>query len=159
MKLYIRQRIFSWGDKFDVVDEYGNSRYFVYGDVFTWGKKLHITDPWDREVYYISQPILLWMPTYELYRGGKNGTYTGTVHKKFTLFFCRYTVDGLGWTVEGDFTDHEYEIKDGADRTVATISKKWFTWGDSYEIAVADDTHELDALAVMLCIDAACHSE
>ena len=161
MKLYIRQHVFTWGDKFDVCDEYGGARYYVYGDVFTWGKKLHITDGFDRELYYISQRILTWMPAYELYRGGGDGVFAGTVHKNFTFFFCRYTVDGLGWTVEGDFTDHEYSITDGAGNIVATVSKQWFTWGDTYEIAIDEryDMQELDVLAVVLCVDAACHSE
>ena len=31
MKLCIKQRVFSWGDKFDIYDEQGNVKYFVKG--------------------------------------------------------------------------------------------------------------------------------
>jgi uncharacterized protein YxjI len=38
MKLYIKQKVFSWGDKFTVKDATGNDRYFVEGEVFSFGK-------------------------------------------------------------------------------------------------------------------------
>lgn len=47
---------------------------------------------------------------------------------------------------------HEYEIKKGGC-PVATIHKEWMTWGDSYEVAIADSGDELLALAVVLAID------
>ena len=35
MKLYIKQKVFSWGDKFTVKDEAGRDRYYVEGEIFT----------------------------------------------------------------------------------------------------------------------------
>ena len=42
--LYMRQRVFSWGDKFEIYDNAGNVKYYVEGEVFTFGKKLHLYD-------------------------------------------------------------------------------------------------------------------
>ena len=42
MKLYIKQKVFSWGAKFRIFDEYENDKYSVEGEVFTFGKKLHL---------------------------------------------------------------------------------------------------------------------
>jgi uncharacterized protein YxjI len=75
------------------------------------------------------------------------------VVKEFTFFSPEYTVEGHGWKVTGDFFDYEYEIADGS-RTVAAISKEWFTLGDAYEIDIKDDADTLTALAVVLVIDA-----
>ena len=44
MKLYIKQKVFSWGDKFTVKDVNGEDRYYVEGEIFSWGKKLHVYD-------------------------------------------------------------------------------------------------------------------
>jgi uncharacterized protein YxjI len=44
MKLYIKQKVFSFNDKFTVKDETGADRYFVEGEIFTLGKKLHVYD-------------------------------------------------------------------------------------------------------------------
>ena len=38
MKLYIKEKVFSWGDKFTVRDVYGNDKYIVEGEMFTWGR-------------------------------------------------------------------------------------------------------------------------
>ena len=42
MKLYIKQKVFSWGDKFTVKDEAGRDSYYVEGEIFTFGRKLHM---------------------------------------------------------------------------------------------------------------------
>ena len=42
MKLYIKQRIFTWGDKFSIYDENGNEKYYVEGEILTFGKKLDL---------------------------------------------------------------------------------------------------------------------
>ena len=44
MNLYIKQKVFSWNDRFFVYDENGNEKYYVEGEVFTFGKKLHLYD-------------------------------------------------------------------------------------------------------------------
>ena len=48
MNLYIKQRFFSWGDKFAIYDANGNEKYYVEGEIFTWGKKLHVYDMFGR---------------------------------------------------------------------------------------------------------------
>ena len=50
MKLYIKQKVFSWGDKFTVKDSNGEDRYYVEGEIFSWGKKLHVYDMRGNEV-------------------------------------------------------------------------------------------------------------
>lgn len=150
MKLYIRQKVFSWGDKFRIYDEYENDRYYVEGEVFTFGKKLHLYGQAGNELAFIHQKVWSFLPKYFISR---NGVDVAQVIKKFTFFRHEYAVEGLGWTVNGDFLAHEYEIS-AAGRTVASISKHWFTWSDTYEIDVADAADETMALCVVLIIDA-----
>lgn len=150
MNLYLKQKVFSWRDKFTVYDENGNDKYYVEGEIFSFGKKLHIYDLNGNEVCYIHQKVLSFLPKYFIC---KNGTDIAQVVKNFTLFHQSYSVDGLGWEVEGDFFAHEYEIHSGYG-TVAQISKQWFTFGDAYELCIADSVNEINALAVVLVIDA-----
>ena len=150
MKLLIEEKIFTWSDRFTVKDEAGNDRYYVEGELFSWGKKLHLTDLNGRELTYIEQKLFSFFPSYRIYRGERE---VAEVVKEFSFFRSAYTVEGLGWSVEGDFFDHEYEILDG-ERTVASVSKEWFTFGDAYEIEIADGLDPIPALAVVLVIDA-----
>ena len=47
---------------------------------------------------------------------------------------------------------HEYEIQKNGN-TIVSIQKEWMTWGDSYELDIADPKDEIVALAVVLTID------
>ena len=149
MKLYIKQKVFSWGDKFTVKDETGQDKYMVEGEIFTWGKKLHVYDMADREVAFIKQEVWSWMPTYYVFCGGQQ---VAQIKKEFTFFFPRYTIDGLGWEIDGSFMAHDYQITKYG-RQIVSISKEWMTWGDSYELDIADPADEIVALAVVLTID------
>ncbi len=148
--LYIKQRIFSWGDKFAIYDADGNERYYVEGEVFSFGKKLHLYDLQGQELAYIEQQLFTFLPRYIVYR---NNLQLCEVVKEFTFFHNKYSVEGLGWEVDGDFMDHDYEITENG-RPIATVSKEWFTLGDAYEIDFGANVDEVDALAVVLVIDA-----
>ena len=149
MKLYIKEKVFSWGDQFSVRDETGREKYFVQGEIFSWGKKLHVTDAYGREVAFIKQELLTFLPCYHVYVQGRE---LARVRKEFSFFTPRYNVEGPGWEVTGSFWEHNYRITHRG-RPVVTISKEWMTWGDSYELTIADPADEIAALAVVLTID------
>ncbi|MBR6536572.1 MAG: LURP-one-related family protein [Lachnospiraceae bacterium] len=149
MKLYIKQKIFSWNDKFSVYDANGEERYWVEGELFSWGKKLHVYDNSQREAAFIRQEVLTFLPKFIV---SINGQDIAEIVKEFTFFKPRYRIDGLGWEIDGDFWDHDYEImKNG--HTIVSISKEWFTWGDCYELDIESPEDEILALAVVLAID------
>ena len=149
MKLYIKEKVFSWGDKFTVKDAYGEDKYIVEGEVFTFGKKLHVYDRSGREVAFIKQEVWSFLPRYYVFCGDRQ---IAEIKKEFTFLFPRYTIDGLGWEIDGSFMAHDYQITKRG-RKIVTISKEWMTWGDSYELDIADPADELVALAVVIAID------
>ena len=55
--------------------------------------------------------------------------------------------------MHGDFWSHEYEIT-SAGRMIASVSKEWLTWGDTYGIQILNDADVLNVLSVVLVIDA-----
>ena len=149
MKLYIKEKVFSWGDKFTVKDAYGEDKYIVEGEVFTFGKKLHVYDRSGREVAFIKQEVWSFLPRYYVFCGDRQ---IAEIKKAFTFLFPRYTIEGLGWEIDGSFMAHDYQITKRG-RKIVTISKEWMTWGDSYELDIADPADELVALAVVIAID------
>lgn len=150
MKLYIKQKVFSWNDKFTVLDEMGDDRYTVEGEFFSLGRKLHVYDRTGREVVFIAQEVWSWMPRYHVHIEGQ---HAADIAQKFTWFRPRYEITGPDWTVEGDWSGHDYEVTSATQGCVVRISKEWMTWGDSYELDIADPKDELLALAVVLTID------
>ena len=149
MKLYIKQKVFSWNDKFSVYDANGEERYFVEGEFFSWGKKLHVYDSAQREAAFIRQEVLTLLPKFIVSIDGED---IAEIVKEFTFFKPKYRIDGLGWEIDGEFWVHDYTItKNGS--AIVSISKEWFTWGDCYELDIEDPADEIVALAVVLAID------
>ena len=155
MDLYMKQKVFSWGDKFSIYDEAGNEVYYVEGEVFSFGKKLRLYDMAGNELAYIEQKVLSWLPKYYI---KVNGETIAEVVKEFTFFKQEYTVNGLGWKVHGDFFDHTYDISE-SDTLVAGVEKEWFTWGDAYRIRIAPSKDTVAALSVVLVVDACIEAE
>jgi uncharacterized protein YxjI len=145
----MKQKVFSWTDRFTVKDELGNDRYFVEGELFSWGHKLHVFNMDNQEVAFIKQEILTFLPKFEVYIGDRLAV---VVKKEFTFFVQKYTLEGTDWTVDGDFWDHRYEIG-GAAGSVASITKAFFSWGDSYQIDISGGADEVLVLATVLAID------
>jgi uncharacterized protein YxjI len=150
MKLYIKQKIFSWTDKFYVKNEKGEDVYSVEGELFSWGKRLHIYDANSKEVAFLKQKIWSWMPKYEIF---VNGEKEAEINRKLSFFKPYYTVAGPDWEVTGDFWAHNYFITEG-EKSIVSITKEWFSWGDSYVLDIEDPKNELLVLCMVLAIDA-----
>lgn len=149
MKLYIKQKVFAIKDRFTVWGEDGSDRYYVEGELFTFGKKLHIYDANNREAALIQQKLFRFLPCYVV---SVNGVDIAEIVKEFTFFKPKYTIKGLNWSVEGDLFAHDYTVFENGN-PVVRIRKEWMTWGDSYELTIADPSKELAALAVVITID------
>ncbi len=150
MKLLFKQRFFSWFDSYDIYDEQEQTVYTVEGKL-SWGHRLHILDRSGEHIATVQQRVLTFLPKFELYLGEN---CLGTIEKEFTFFKPRFHIDFCGWEIEGNWTEWDYTIVDGAGQVVATVSKELFHWTDTYVIDVPDPRNALCALMVVLAIDA-----
>ena len=150
MKLYMKQKVFSWKDRFTIKDASGADRYTVEGQFFSFGKKLHIFNRDGDEVAFVKQKVVALMPKFFVEIGGED---VAEIAKKFTFFKPKYVVNGPGWDVQGDMWSHNYTITSGGN-PVVSIHKQWMAWGDTFELDIAPGADEVLALAVVLAIDA-----
>jgi len=147
MKLYIKQKVFSWNDKFTVKDEAGNDRYYVEGEILSLGKKLHVYDAGRREVAFIRQKLISFMPRFHIEVGGR----TLEIVQEWG-FRPRFRFEGLPWRLSGDFMAYNYELSDGS-QCVMRLEKRWLSWGDTYEMDIAGQADETLCLCVALVVD------
>ncbi len=155
----MKQKLFCWGDDFTIKNEAGEDVFFVDGKAFSLGDKLSFQDMQGNELAFIRQKLLSWGPTYEIHRKGE----LAAVIKKhlFTLFRCRFTVDVPGpddLEAEGSFLGREYTFAHSG-RTVATVSKRWFSWADTYGVDIAEGEDDVLILASTVVIDMVCHGD
>ena len=157
-RLLMRQNFLSIGDDYTVRDEQDRERYFVDGHVFVLRSQLAIEDMQGQELARVRRRILALGETWDVLRGGES---VAVVHKKlFTPFHCTFTVDVPGpddLVAKGDFLDHEYTFHRGS-RTVADVSKRWFTLRDTYGIDIAEGEDEVLILAAAVVIEQCCHN-
>ena len=151
MKLLIKQRVFSWGDAYDIYDEAGNAKYMVKAEVFAFGHQLHVYDAFHNEIGEIRQKLFTFLPQFEIV---VNGRMCGTITKQFTFFKQEYEVDFNGWYVQGDFLNWDYDVYSG-NHVIMHISKQLFQWGDTYVIDIPNPQDELMGLMLAIAIDAA----
>lgn len=156
MKLYIKQKVFSWGDKFSVMNENGEDVFFVKGEVFSIGKKLHIYDTNENELAFIKQKVLSFLQKFYIIQ---NGNEIAEVVKKITLLTQKYIVNGLDLEISGDFLAHNYSVMNRNGDEVMCVTKKWLTWGDTYEIDTHDALDPVTAVAILIIIDACLANE
>ena len=159
MRYVMKQKLFTLTDDYGIADAQGNDVYFVKGKLLSLGKNLSFQDTNQNELTHIQQKLLTWGPTYEIWH---NGELEAVVKKElFTLFHCVFHVDEPGHdslTAEGEFTDHEYTFTRGG-RQVATVSKQWFTFADTYGVDVDEGEDAVLILACTVVIDEACHGD
>lgn len=149
-RLFIKQQVFSFRDRFFVKDETEADVYYVEGEVLTLGKKLRVYDKADQEVLYIEQKLWRFLPEFDLYA---KGHHVATVKKEFAFLKNNYQIIGKNWSIDGSVTAHEYVIRDNENKVIADISKKWFSWGDSYEIIIYNDDQVDILLGIVIAID------
>ena len=151
MQLRIKQRVFAWGDTYDVYDENGEARYYVEAELFAFGHQIHVYDKRSgQEVGSIHQKLLTFLPQFEIVIGGRT---VGTIRKEFSFFFPRYEVDFKGWTVDGDLMHWDYSVFQGS-RQVMNIEKELLTWGDTYTLTYERIDDEIPGLLLVIAIDA-----
>jgi uncharacterized protein YxjI len=79
----------------------------------------------------------------------------------FTLFRCKFTVDVPGpddLEAAGDFLEHEYGFE-RQGREVARVSKRWFSWTDTYGVDISAGEDDVLILATAVVIDMVCHED
>ena len=151
----IRERFFSIGDDFDVLDEHGTKVFHVDGKVLSVRNKVVIEDATGAEVASVHRHLVALRPTYEIRIGGEKAA---EVRKKlFTPFREKFTIDVPGpddLEMKGDLLDHEYVIEQGGEE-VAAVSKRWLTIRDTYAVQVAAGVDPLLIIGSVLALDLA----
>ena len=155
----MKQKLFSFTDDYKITDADGKDVYYVDGKLLSLGKNLSFQDMEQRELAHIQQKLLNWGPTFEITHDGE---LVAVVKKElFTFFHCVFHVGEPGHdslTAEGNFNDHEY-VFTRAGQQVASVSKQWFTFADTYGVEVEGDEDPVLILACTVVIDEACHGD
>jgi uncharacterized protein YxjI len=158
MRFQIKQRVFSLGDRYDILDEQGQPAFEVHSHLFTIGHKLDLVDMTGNLLAQIQQRVLSFVSEYDIYRGGQ---LTAVVKKKlFTLFHPQFTVEGPAgtYTMEGDWLNWNYTIAQNG-QIVAQIGKQFALFQDRYGADIADGADVPTLLCLAIVMDEVAHPD
>ncbi|AYW47451.1 hypothetical protein C7K38_03120 [Tetragenococcus osmophilus] len=148
-KLYIKQKVFSLGEKFTVTDEQETPRYYVEGSFFKLPKHFSIMDDKQHEIGRITKKTIALLPKFFL---EVEGNEMITLKKEWSFFKSRYTISAQQIEVQGNWWDMEFEVY-SQEKQVASIRKRWFSWGDTYEVTILDEELEQLLISLVIAID------
>ena len=152
----IKEKFWTWGNQFTIQDQNDRDVYQVQGKVFSWGDKLSFQAMNRQELAFISQKMMSLMPRYEIVVGGE--TFAEVV-KEFSWFKQKFTLDVPGpndYAIDGSFWKHEFTFE-RSGRQVASVSKNYWGWSDSYGVDIIDGEDDVSILCACIVIDQVLH--
>jgi uncharacterized protein YxjI len=159
MRYAVREKLFSIGEDFWITDEYGNRAFLADGKAMSLRQTVELKDGSGAVAAVIRKKLLSMRETMEIER---DGAPAATVHKElFSPLHHRSVIDLAGGgelEAVGNILDKEFEIR-GGGRTLARISRAWFTVRDTYGVDVAPGEDDVLMLAVAVALDRIQHDE
>lgn len=159
MKLYIKQKVFSIGDSYNIYDEGQNPVFQVKQKLLALLPEFHIYAADGTELYTIKRKIALFAK-YEIYRNSGTSTeLVSEINQKFNPLNPTLHANGSmgNYEISGDLFGFSFDIKrDGA--FCGSVSKVILSWGDSYELNFADNEDTTFMATLVVAIDNCLHS-
>lgn len=155
MKFYIKQKVFTFKDKFKITDESQNVLYEIKGKLLSIRNKLDLYDKDGNVLYKSRKKLFRLMPKYIIY--DLEGKEVARVVRKFSIRpNFNLTIFGKEQVLDGSLFAHSFSILDNGEM-IASISKKIISWGDTYEIEVYEDENVELYLFVVIIMDQVVH--
>ena len=156
----IRQNLISIGDDFWIENAEGKKVFKVDGKVLRIRKTLVFEDAQGKKLAQIQERLLTIRDTMVI--DDADGKEIAVIKKALIApLRDRWMVkvkNGEDLDVQGSILDHEYSIKQGRTK-VAEVSKKWFSFTDTYGVEIAPAQNDILILAVAVAIDMMAHPD
>jgi len=160
--LYLKQAVFSFGDKYTFFDANQNQVFKARGSVFRIPKRYQlfsVNNP-TAPLITIRRKAFSFMPRYTVLNS--DGTVFCTIRQHFKFGGSRFTITtptNGEFSIRGSFFAHSFEVLNPQGAVVISMRKHIISWGDTYEIYFdASCITPEAAAAVILTIDCAIHS-
>lgn len=158
MRFVMKQKLFSLRDSFEITDENERLAFTAKSHFFSVRKSFQLKDASDSDFAYIKKQLFAIKPKFEFEntRGEKallKKHFFPLFSHKFSLFLGAEKIE-----IFGDFWAHEYQfVKRGV--VIAEVSKKWFSWSDTYGVDIDSSEHTWFVICTVIAIDCILHDD
>ncbi len=149
MKLFIKEKLISFHNRYFIYNEKGEQVYELVSKYFSVGNKTKLLDMDGKELVYVEQELFHLKPVYLLYIEGE---FISTIKKKYFVGLPVYEAPELNLKVEGNLLSTEYNIIDESDNIIANAKRKYISIGDKYQLEIYDEKNYLNILGILIAI-------
>lgn len=150
MKLYAKKKMFSWTQDFNIYNTDDEVVYTGKGQFDLLGRrKMNVLNAQGEGLAFLKERGRAWSTTIEVFVHEQKVL---NIRRKMLSFRPKYIIEGENWSVEGDFWGYDYTIHQN-NHLVAVISKKYFSWTDTFEIDVQDESANIvNIISIVMAI-------
>jgi uncharacterized protein YxjI len=154
MRYQVREKLFRLGEDNDILNDAGQPVLKVDGKVLSIHGLMLVNDLTGAEVARVSRKLVSLRPTYEITLASGvtaelHQRFTGPCHPKWNFSVS----GGQGMEMGGNFSGHDFTLTANG-QPVATVSKAWISFADSYGVDVAEGQNDLLILCGVLALEA-----
>ena len=156
-KFYLKQKVFSMRDSFQVFDENQKTVYHAHAKMFSIKRQYRIYRSVDETLLFtMRRRIFSFLPTYELFNAKEE--QVALMRNRFAAFKNRIDIEAGEdvYYLEGSVWAHSFTISSN-NQIVLAVRKKILAWGDTYEIEVEDAADIDKMIAFVIMIDSIYH--
>ena len=157
----IREKFFSINERMEILDPSSQTILgYFRSKFFTLPKKYWLTHPDEDPIIGIEKRMLTFMPKFNFFEAGPQETLSmnrplGTLEKKFSFFTPKYhyiAPNGtLIYEIQGNFWERNFQVIEQG-RIVAEISKKFWSWTDTYGIRINPEKNDQEAMILLTMV-------
>jgi len=157
MNLYLKQKLFSIGDKYNFTDADQKTVFSAKKPALSL-TKIYLNDASDKELYVIQKKLFAFLPKYTVF--DSEGKEVLSVKKKFSIkpTFEVSDSEGNAYKIQGDYMAFDFTLTKN-DKFLGSVRKKIFSFGDAYELSVDDNENPALFCCFALIIDNCMHNE
>lgn len=149
---YVKERLLSFGAKFDVFNEYGNEEFLVEADKFDIGKNINIYNyNKSTKLLYMKQQLRIGAHKYIVY--DENSNEFATIQKEFMV--PKYNITGDIGAIEmesNSFLGRHYSITKNGN-VIGEIHKEFTLGRDRYSLEVIDEEYSILLVGLLVMVD------
>ena len=155
MKLYIKRKLLSLFESYNVLDEHNNVVYKIKWHIAL-RHQLRIFNANNVQVGFIEKKIISLLPSYILY--DEQGHKTGFINKRLSLLRPKYILKYNNWKITGNILELNFRVTD-SNNLIMIVRKKIFHLVDCYEIEIPNEEYLLLSLMIVLAINTDKHDK
>lgn len=156
-RFYLKQKVFAITDRYKVFDENQKIVYHCDSRFLSLSHTMELKNTATGKLLYtLKRQIISFLPKYRVF--DPSGKEVALIIKKISFFKHKIEIrsDFGEFQLDGNVWAHRFSIISNG-QTVVDFSKKWISWGDSYEITIYPEEHVDFFIAMVLMIDDCLH--